>query len=67
MWGLVVTAAAKKSGDFSVLSQTDMMLLALTVSMKAEHDAHKASITPVAAAPVSCLLVQSLFRSISSR
>lgn len=33
----IVTTAAKKSGDFAVLSQTDMMLLALTVSMQEEH------------------------------
>jgi rRNA maturation endonuclease Nob1 len=38
-----VTAAAKKSGDYAVLSQTDMMLLALTVSFHDEHESSKAS------------------------
>lgn len=38
-----MTAAAKKSGDFAVLSQTDMMLLALTVSMVEEHKKTSAS------------------------
>ncbi|KAF8307601.1 hypothetical protein DL93DRAFT_2087857 [Clavulina sp. PMI_390] len=44
-----VTAAARKSGDFSVLSQTDIMLLALAAGMHEEHATKTAELKKVEA------------------
>lgn len=40
-----MTAAAKKTGDYAVLSQTDMTLLALTVCFHDESESSKPSST----------------------